>query len=98
MMNNTREEQPPEVEVFLCLVGVWARMWWLQSLARLLSACGMHQTIDSSQTHGMQPDSEDSTPSAGLYVRLLTSVNFLHINYLSSLFFSLFILLKALKG
>ena len=58
----------------------------------------MHRTIDSSQTHGTQPDSEGSTPSAGLYVRLLTSVNFLHINYLSFLSFSLFILLKALKG
>ena len=42
-------------------------------------------------------DSEDSTPSAGLYVRLLTSINFLHINYLSFLSFSLFIFLKALK-
>ena len=43
------------------------------------NVCGMHRTIDSSQTHGTQPDSEDSTPSAGLYVRLLTSINFLHI-------------------
>ena len=25
------EEQPPEVEVFLCSVGVPPRMWWLQS-------------------------------------------------------------------
>ena len=49
----------------------------------------MHRTIDSSQIHGTQPDSEDSTPSAGLYVRLLTPVNFLHIRYLAFLSFSL---------
>ena len=47
----------------------------------------MHQIIDSSQTHGTQPDSDGSTPSAGLYVRLLTSVNFLHIRYLSFISF-----------
>ena len=38
------------------------------------TVCGMHRTIDSSQIHGPQPDSEDSTPSAGLRVHLLTSV------------------------
>ena len=38
------------------------------------TVCVMHQTIDSSRTHGTPPDSEDSTPSAGLCVYLLTSV------------------------
>ena len=57
--------------------------------------CGMHPIITSSRTHGMQPDSEDSTPSARLYVRLLTSVNFLHICFFS-LSFSLF--LQSPKG
>ena len=51
--------------------------------------CGMHPIIASSQTHGTQPDSEGSMPSAGLYVRLLTSVNFLYIRYLSFPSFSL---------
>ena len=37
------------------------------------TACVMHQIIDSSQTHGTRPDSDGSTPSAGLCVRLLTS-------------------------
>src|SRR3989337_3588613 len=33
--------------------------------------CVMHQTIAWSRTHGTPPDSEDSTPRAGLFVRLL---------------------------
>ena len=37
------------------------------------TACVMHQIIDSSGTHGTRPDSEDSTPCAELYVRLLIS-------------------------
>ena len=61
--------------------------------------CGMHRIIDLSRTYGTQPGSEDSTPSAGLYVHLLISVNVLHICYLSFLsFFLSFILLKAFKG
>ena len=32
----------------------------------------MHPMTDPSQTHGTRPDSEDSTPSAELSVRLLT--------------------------
>ena len=32
----------------------------------------MHPIIDSSRTHGMRPDSGDSTPNAELSVRLLT--------------------------
>ena len=48
----------------------------------------MHLIIDSSQTHGTQPDSEESMPSAGLYVRLLTPVIFLHIRYPSFLSFT----------
>src|SRR3954467_9705434 len=45
----------------------------------------MHRIIDSSRTHGTQPDSEDSTPSAELCVRLLP----LSIFYtLSVLYFS----------
>ena len=31
----------------------------------------MHRITDSSRTHGTQPVSEDSMPSAGLYVRLI---------------------------
>ena len=38
------------------------------------TVCVMHQTIDSSRTHGTRPDSEDSTPSVKLCVCLLTSV------------------------
>ena len=49
------------------------------------TVCEMHRIIDLSRTHGTQPGSEDSTPSARLYVRLLTSMIFLHI-----CFFSLF--------
>ena len=41
-----------------------------------------HLTTDSSQTHGTQPVSEDSTPSAGLRVRLLPPSTF-HIFSLS---------------
>ena len=37
------------------------------------TVCVTHQIIDSSQTHGTRPDSKDSTPSAELCVRLLTS-------------------------
>ena len=33
------------------------------------TACEMHRITDSSRTHGTQPVSEDSTPSAGLRVR-----------------------------
>ena len=62
------------------------------------TVCGMHRIVDLSRTHGTQPGSEDSTPSAGLYVCLLTSVNFLHINYLSFLSFFLLFFLKAFKG
>ena len=57
----------------------------------------MHQIIDSSQTHGPQPDSKGSTPSVGLYVRLLTSVKFLYICYLSFLSFFLPFFLQGLK-
>src|SRR4051812_4680840 len=38
MMNSTREEQPPEVEVFLCSADLWMRtrsvplLWWLALL------------------------------------------------------------------
>ena len=35
----------------------------------------MHPITDSSRTHGTRPDSEDSTPSAELSVRLLTSAS-----------------------
>ena len=58
---------------------------------------GMHRTIDSSQIHGTQPDSEDSTPSVGLYVRLFPLSIFA---YTLSVFFSSFLLffLKAFKG
>ena len=35
------------------------------------TACEMHRITDSIRTHGTQPVSEDSTPSAGLCVRLL---------------------------
>ena len=38
------------------------------------TACVMHPTTDSSQTHGTWPDSRDSTPSAELSVCLLTPV------------------------
>ena len=40
------------------------------------TVCGMHQIIDSSQTHGTRPNSEYSTPSAELCVHLLTSALF----------------------
>ena len=53
------------------------------------TVCVMHQITDSSRTHRTRPDSEDSMPSAELYVRLLAPVNFLHICYLSFLSFSL---------
>ena len=47
------------------------------------TVCVMHQITDSSRTHGTRPDSEDSTPSAELSVRLLTSA--------SSILFSFFL-------
>src|SRR3954470_20319291 len=56
----------------------------------------MHRITDSSRTHGTQPVSEDSMPSAGLCVCLLP----LSIFYISVLHFSpspLFSLI-ALKG
>ena len=40
------------------------------------TTCVMHQIIALSRTHGTRPDSEDSTPSAELFVRLLPSVPF----------------------
>ena len=46
--------------------------------------CVMHQITDSSRTHGMRPDSEDSTPSAELSVHLLTSA----LSIMSSFFLS----------
>ena len=60
------------------------------------TVCGMHRIIDSSQTHGTQSDYEDSMPCAGLYVHLLTSMNFLHIYFFLSFFLSF--LFKTLKG
>ena len=44
----------------------------------------MHRITESSRTHGTQPVSEDSMPSAGLFVRLLSPF------YFHSLFSSLF--------
>ena len=59
------------------------------------TVCVMHQIIYSSRTHGTRPDSEDSTPSAELCVRLLTyALPFFKLCPLS-LFFFLFIALKA---
>ena len=37
------------------------------------TVCAVHLITYSSRTHGTRPDSEDSTPSAELSVRLLTS-------------------------
>ena len=48
--------------------------------------CMMHQIIDSSRTHGTRPDYKDSTPSAELYVCLLTSVSLFKLYHLSPLF------------
>ena len=53
------------------------------------TACVMHQTIDSSRTHGTRPDSEDSMPSAELRVCLLTSAFIFHV--ISSFSFSFFL-------
>ena len=53
--------------------------------------CETHRITDSSRTHGTQHAYKDSTPSAGLYVRLLTPVNFSHIRYLS-IFYTLAVL------
>ena len=61
------------------------------------TVCGMHRTIDSSQTHGTRPDSEGSTPSAGLCVRLLTSVPFIYI-YISAICLSFFLSFLFLHG
>ena len=47
------------------------------------TVCAVHLITDSSRTHGTWPDSEDSTPSAELSVRLLTSA--------SSIMFSFFL-------
>ena len=51
--------------------------------------CVMHQTIDSSRTHGTRPDSEDSTPSAELHVCLLTFVSLFKLYPLSLYFLHL---------
>ena len=48
----------------------------------------MHQTITWSRTPGMQPDSDDSMPSAELCVRLLPPV--INIIFFRSFHFSLF--------
>src|SRR3954462_12905129 len=56
----------------------------------------MHWIIDLSRTHGTQPGSEDSTPSAGLYVRLLPLSIF--CIYIICLFFLFSFFLKAFKG
>ena len=57
------------------------------------TACTVHLITDSSRTHGTRPDSRDSTPSAELSVRLLTSAFFKL--YSLSLSLSFFIALKA---
>ena len=57
----------------------------------------MHRIIDSSRTHGTQPDFEDSTPNVGLCVRLLPLSIFIH--YLSYIFLLLlFFSLTAFRG
>ena len=58
----------------------------------------MHRITDSSRTHGTQPVSEDSMPSAGLYVRLLPLSIFyiFSVLHFSSSFLSLSLI--ALKG
>ena len=53
-----------------------------KSLPAVHTVYATHLTTDSSQTHGTQPVSEDSTPSAGLRVRLLPPSTF-HIFSLS---------------
>ena len=53
--------------------------------------CVMYLIIDTSRTHGTRPDSEDSTPSVELCVRLLTSA--FCLSYILSL--SFFIALKV---
>ena len=60
------------------------------------TTCMMPQIIDSSRTHGTRPDSEDSTPSAKLCVRLLTSAFLFKVISSFSLFLS-FYSLKSLK-
>ena len=46
--------------------------------------CGMHRLLDLSRTHGTQPGSEDSTPSAGLCVHLLPlSIFCIFLSYIS---------------
>ena len=53
-----------------------------QVLTEVHTVYATHLTTDLSQTHGTQPVSEDSTPSAGLRVRLLPPSTF-HIFSLS---------------
>ena len=53
-----------------------------KSLPAVHTVYATHLTTDSSQTHGTQPVSEDSTPSAGLRVRLLPPSTF-HVFSLS---------------
>ena len=54
------------------------------------TACVMHQIIDSNRTHGTRPDSKDSTPSAELCVRLLTSAFLFKLYPLSFSFFYIY--------
>ena len=62
------------------------------------TACVMHQTTDSSRTHGTRPDSEDCTPSAELCVLSPIFVYFLKIYPPHFFLFFLYIALNALSA
>ena len=57
----------------------------------------MHRLVDSSQTHGTQPGSEDSTPSTGLYVSPLP-LSIFCIYIICLVFFLSFIISLGLQG